>query len=63
MFDGTLLIDSTVVGLENLTRVKYYLIEVNIGGIVCVGGTWKTTFANVICDDVKSTYNASCFVG
>jgi hypothetical protein len=64
VFDGTLLNDPTVVSLENkLARVKDHLKEVNTLGIVGMGGIGKTTLAKAIFDDVKSTYDASCFVG
>ena len=64
MFDGTLLNDPTVVSLENnLARVKDHLKEVNTLGIVGMGGIGKTTLAKAIFDDMKSTYDASCFVG
>ncbi len=64
MFHGTLPNDPTVVSLEtNLARVKDHLKEVNTLGIVGMGGIGKTTLAKAIFDDVKSTYDASCFVG
>ena len=64
MFDGILLDDPTVVGLENkLARVKDHLRDVNTLGIVGMGGIGKTTLAKAVFDDVRSTYDASCFVG
>ena len=52
-----------VVGLErNLTVVKDRLKEVRILGLIGMGGIGKTTLANAIFDELKSTYNASCFV-
>ena len=63
MFDGTSLNDPTVISLENnLARVKYLLKEVNTFGIVGMGGIGKTTLAKAIFENVKSTYDASCFV-
>jgi len=63
VFDGTLLNDPTVVSLKNkLARVKDHLKEVNTLGIVGMGGIGKTTLAKAIFDDVRSTYDASCFV-
>jgi dephospho-CoA kinase len=43
--------------------VKDHLKEVNTLGIVGMGGIGKTTLAKAIFDDVKSTYDVSCFVG
>ena len=52
-----------VVGLEsNLAKVKNHLKRVNILGLIGMGGIGKTTLAKAIFDDVRSTYNASCFI-
>ena len=52
-----------LVSRTSLARVKDHLKEVNTLGIVGMGGIGKTTLAKAIFDDVKSTYDASCFVG
>jgi energy-coupling factor transporter ATP-binding protein EcfA2 len=55
--------NNMVVGAENnLTKVKQCLKEVRILGLVGMGGIGKTTLANVIFQELKDPYNASCFV-
>ena len=48
---------------SNLAKVRNHLKRVNILGLIGMGGIGKTTLAKAIFDDVKSTYNASCFIG
>ena len=53
-----------MVGLKsNLAKVKNQLKQVNILGLIGMGGIGKTTLAKAIFDDVRSTYDASCFIG
>ena len=55
-------VNNMVVGLErNLTKAKDCLKEVKILGVIGMGGIGKTTLANVIFHELKSTYNASYF--
>jgi hypothetical protein len=55
--------DEVVVGLESkLAKVKTHLQEVNILGLIGMGGIGKTTLAKAIFDDVRPTYDASCFI-
>jgi hypothetical protein len=53
-------VNNMVVGLEqNLAKVKDCLKETRILGVIGMGGIGKTTLANVIFHELKSTYNAS----
>ena len=55
-------VSNMVVGVEqNLTKVKNRLKEVRILGVIGMGGIGKTTLANHIFHELKSTYNASYF--
>ena len=42
--------------------MKNLLKQVNVLGLTGMGGIGKTTLAKAVFDDVKSTYNASCFI-
>ena len=54
--------NNMVVGLEqNRAKVKDRLKKVRILGLIGTGGIGKTTLANVIFQELKFTYNASCF--
>jgi hypothetical protein len=52
-----------LVGLERkLAKVRNSLKQVNILAFTGMGGIGKTTLAKAVFADVKSTYNASCFI-
>ena len=52
-----------LVGLERkLAKVRNLLKQVNILAFTGMGGIGKTTLAKAIFADMKSTYNASCFI-
>jgi dephospho-CoA kinase len=53
-----------IYGIEgNISKIKQCLEQMNIIGIVGMGGIGKSTLAKAIYDEIKSTYDASCFVG
>ena len=55
-------VNNMVVGLENnLMKVKNCIKKVRILGLIGMAGIGKTTLANAIFDEFKSTYNASHF--
>jgi hypothetical protein len=60
--EATMQVNNMVVGLKrNLTKAKDCLKEVRILGVIGMGGIGKTTLANVIFHELKSTYDASYF--
>jgi hypothetical protein len=60
--EATMQVKNKVVGLQNnLMKVKDRLKEVRILGLIGMGGIGKTTLANAIFHEFKSTYDASCF--
>ena len=52
-----------LVGLESkIVKLRDHLKHMNMLGLIGMGGIGKTTLAKAVFDDVKSTYNASCFI-
>jgi ATPase subunit of ABC transporter with duplicated ATPase domains len=52
-----------VVGLEsNLAKVRNRMEQVNVLGLIGMGGIGKTTLAKAIFDEVSPTFKASCFI-